>query len=52
MMMMLLSYYFYSNSDNEPFLLFAAAAWGYLTGGNPAAYASQLLYAAVASRYV
>lgn len=41
-----------NNIDNEPVLLIAALSWGYLTNGNPAAYAVKLLYGLVATRFV
>lgn len=40
------------NMDNEPLLLIAALSWGFLTNGNPAPYAVQLLYSLVAARFI
>lgn len=41
-----------NNMDNEPLLLGALLAWGYLTNGNPAPYAVQLVFGFVATRYI
>lgn len=42
----------HNNAENEPSLILVAFAWGYLTNGNPAPYAVNLLWACVIGRVI